>query len=184
MKKIINITSIKQKGGKTVGEINYNNKPKISRFWNHPINKYIIIPLIVVILGGIIVGITLYYITNKNMTDTIFNVTSNDQQGGTTAGQIIYGKQDRELTEKEIEQIEESLPKNKNKLINIFTASQDGESTRFAIKIEDHLVSLEFTNVNRFKGVASIKQKDSLNDINLITDEKKELTAIIIGIQK
>lgn len=80
-------------------------------------------------------GIAVYRLTNGNMTDNIFNVTSNNQQGGITAGQVNIGIPRRHLTDNLRNQLEEF----KDKKINITTAFGDNEAITFGYEIKDYL---------------------------------------------
>ena len=132
MKKTINIKTDNQRGGITAGEINTNVQPKKHGFWHKPINKYIIFP--------IIVGLILYYITNRDMVDNIFNVTSNNQHGGITAGQINIGPQQRTINNN----FKDQLEKFRNKKIIVQAISGDAEAEKFAYEIKDYLESNGF----------------------------------------
>ena len=89
------VTSNDQKGGITAGTVNFNGEPHKKEnkgLWSNPWFKYAVIPLAVTIIGGLII----YFLTNDNMSEqNFFDVTSNNQQGGITAGQVNIGKQDR-----------------------------------------------------------------------------------------
>lgn len=180
----IKVTSNDQKGGITAGTVNLNREPSKKEdkgLWSDPWFKYAIIPLAVVIIGGLII----YFLTNNNMVDQdFFNVTSNNQQGGITAGQVNIGKQDRQLTPQFIQQLEGALPSDKSKEIKINTTHQDAETLRFSDKIKDYLVSLGYKNVTRFEGIITYAKQDWPADVNIIPDENGDVKEIIVNIKK
>src|SRR3989338_2748455 len=118
------ITSYDQQGGITAETVNLNSnhsKKEENGLWKNPLFKYAVIPIAVTIIGGLII----YFLTNNNMSEqNFFDVTSYNQQGGITAGQINIGKQDRQLTPQLTEQLKKVLPGDANKPILISPTNQ------------------------------------------------------------
>lgn len=131
MGKNFNTTSNDQNGGITSGEINFH-QPENS-IWEKPWAKYFAFPLAVLIMAGLLGN----YLTKiKNMSENIFNVTSNNQQGGITAGQInINSSQQRHLSEAMKKQLEVY----KDKRIIVKSTFGDAESYQFAEEIKEYL---------------------------------------------
>jgi hypothetical protein len=69
------------------------------------------------------------------------NVTSNNQSGGITAGKVTVGRSPRRLTPKLIAQIDQHLPSDMNKVIEITSVMGDQEAFQFAEKIKTHIES-------------------------------------------
>jgi len=178
------VTSNDQKGGITAGTVNFNEEPSKKEdkgLWRNPWFKYAIIPLAVLIIGGLII----YFLTNNNMSEqNFFDVTSNNQQGGITAGQVNIGKQDRELTLQLREQLEKVLPNDTSKPILISPTDQDAETLRFSDKIKDWLVSLGYANATRFQGIKIYARQDWPADVNVVPDKDGKVKEIIVTIQK
>lgn len=108
---------------------------------------------------------------NKNNT---FNVTSNDQQGGLTAGIVnIFQKARIELSNEDKQQITEAL-KNKSNAIHVSLQSGGGsELVQFTEDIKSFLIQQGYTNVlgvhtimgfNPFKGV-NIENKSNTESV-------------------
>ncbi|MFA6992092.1 MAG: hypothetical protein WC269_02310 [Candidatus Gracilibacteria bacterium] len=173
MGKIINVTSNNQKGGTTAGEINGNARPEKQGFWYKPINKYFTIPLAVIIVGGVIV----YYLTNANMTDDIFNVTSNNQQGGLTVGQLNISNPQRVLTTEIKSQIISQLPSDKETPIEIIAVGGDREAYKFASEIWNYLNSEMYYLPAK---IGSINTPDPIVGVTVST-KNKDKTIIIVG---
>ncbi len=107
MGKIIQVTSHNQRGGNTIGEMNFLSKSNVENFWSKYVKK-ILTGLFITVTGGLI----LYFLTSKNMADSVFNVTSNYQQGGLTVGQLNVGTPPRHLND-DIKKQLENLKKKK-----------------------------------------------------------------------
>ena len=178
------VTSYDQQGGITAGTVNFHgklNEKEEKGLWKNPWFKYAAIPLAVAIVGGLII----YFITNNDMSEqNFFDATSYNQQGGITAGQVNIGKQDRQLTLEFTQQLEQVLPADKSKPIQINPTHQDAETLRFADKIKDHLVSLGYTNTTRFEGIITYAKQDWPADVNIIPDENGDVKEIIVTTQK
>jgi|SRR3989344_1197207 len=83
------VKSKNQEGGITAHTININAKesPKKGGVWENPVFLYVVIPILVgLIIAGISYGIKMF---GKDKTPSeVYNVESNNQQGGITAGKI------------------------------------------------------------------------------------------------
>ncbi|EKD25449.1 MAG: hypothetical protein ACD_80C00054G0002 [uncultured bacterium (gcode 4)] len=77
--------------------------------------------------------------TQTNMGDT-FNVSSNNQQGGITAGQINIGNNQRHLSDEDIKSLIESISAQNPTLIKI-TSNSNMESYQYAKDVQQFLVS-------------------------------------------
>ena len=106
-----------------------------------------------------------------------FNVTSNDQQGGITAGIVnIFQKAKIELSNENKQQIIEAL-KNKNNTIHVSLQSGGGsELTQFAEEVKSFLIREGYTNV---LGVHQIMGFSPFKGVNI---EKKTNTELVIFI--
>lgn len=107
-------------------------------------------PWLITIVGGILILIIWeiikkYFIKKKNMENN-FNVSSSNQQGGITAGQINInsGKQRRHLTEETKKDLTSHLANNKTKNMVIEVLLGDDEAYQYAAEIRDYLSSLGF----------------------------------------
>lgn len=67
----------------------------------------------------------------------IFNVTSNHQAGGITAGQVFVGQAGRHLDDRWRRQLREALPRDKK--INVIAVLGDGEAFQFANEVMQYL---------------------------------------------
>ena len=67
----------------------------------------------------------------------IFEVNSINQQGGITAGQVNISPQPRRLTEANMQQLRQNLPRNKK--VTVVAVMGDGEAFNFAQQIRDFL---------------------------------------------
>ena len=108
---------------------------------------------------------------NEDNKGSTFNVTSNNQQGGITAGIVnIFQKARIELSDKNKQQITETLI-NKNNTIHISLQSSGGsELVQFAEDIKLFLIQQGYANVlgvhavmgfSPFKGVNIEKKSDT-----------------------
>lgn len=96
-----------------------------------------------------------------NDTDNVFNVTSNDQQGGITAGIVnVFQKAKIELSTENKQKIIEAL-KSKNNTIHVSLQVGGGsELTQFAEDIKSFLIREGYINVigvNQIFGFPSFK---------------------------
>ena len=71
--------------------------------------------------------------------ETNFNVTSFNQQGGITAGQVNIGKQERHCSERFKASLAPHLPKDKEKQIVVSATLGDTEARQFAEEIKQYL---------------------------------------------
>ncbi len=108
---------------------------------------------------------------------SIFNVTSNDQQGGITAGIVnIFRKARIELSDKNKREITEAF-KNKNNTIHVSLQAGGGsELAQFAEDVKSFLIREGYTNVI---GVNQIFGFSSFKGVNI---EKKSETESVIFI--
>lgn len=108
-------------------------------------------------------------------TGSIFNVTSNDQQGGITAGIVnIFQKAKIGLSEENKIKITDAL-KNKNNTIHVsLQVGGGGELIQFAEDIKSFLIQEGYTNV---VGVNSIMGFSPFRGVNI---EKKSDTESVI----
>lgn len=134
MQKLFQVTSHGQQGGITVGEINEQSQHKKQTFWDKPGIKILLAPLILLIVAGLIN----YVLKYKGMADDIFNVTSNNQQGGLTVGQLNVGVPPRHLTDEIKGQLVGVLQKKKIKFLVI---NGNAEANQYAIEISTFLKS-------------------------------------------
>lgn len=185
MEKIVQVQSENQSGGLNVGEINNHIKINQKGFKKKGLWSKYWFKWLLGILATIIAGVVIYYLTNQNMNSQIFNVSSINQSGGLTVGQMNVGKQDRKLSIETTDLIQKVLPKDLNEFINIYRVSQDSESYRLAEQVKNYLVSLGYINTTIPQSMIFFNQED-LNkftgDVNIYDD--KELKYIVIGGQK
>ncbi len=144
----IRIESHNQKGGLTANKVNLNSQKllkgtnknsKNAGPWNNPWFKYVLIPLIVAIIAGLIIwSVTME--KGKKDEQNVY-VTSYDQKGGITANQVNIGNQPRTLTPELKTQLDQLLQVNKNKEIRITAVLGDGEAFQFANQIKAYLES-------------------------------------------
>lgn len=112
--------------------------------WKNPWLKYVIIPLIVAVVGGLIVWAI---VSMNDDNEPNVSVTSYNQQGGITANQVTFGNQARWLSPELKQQLDSLSQINKNKEITIDAILGDGEAFRFASEVKQYLVSKGW-NVN------------------------------------
>ena len=74
----------------------------------------------------------------------IFNVSSKNQQGGVTAGQINIGKFQRQLGSHEKKAIKEFLEKNNPSSVSLTSTMNDNESYSYAQEIKTYLDEINF----------------------------------------
>ena len=106
------------------------------------------------------------------MTDNIFNVTSNNQQGGITAGQVNIGTPQRHLTEG----LKQQLENFRDKKIGITTVMGDAEAIQFGYEIKDYLEQNGYDFTSIAQGVFSGPIKGQS-----IREEKDGNITLIIG---
>lgn len=104
-----------------------------------------------------------------------FNITSNDQQGGITAGVVnIFQKASIELSDENKQQIAEAL-KNKNNTIHVSLQSGSGsELVQFASNIKSFLIQQGYTNV---LGVHTIMGFSPFKGVNI--ENKSDTESVI-----
>ncbi len=80
----------------------------------------------------------------------VFNVTSNNQSGGITAGVVNVGPQPRNLNARHVSQLQQFLP-DKTKIVTVKAVMGDGEAFSFATQIKNFLVErgYEVNGVNQ-----------------------------------
>lgn len=94
MSKEINVKSKNQKNGITAGIVNIHKGSGLEEnkgVWANPYFKFVVIPLLV---GLIIWGITKMFNNEPNKDKKVYNVTSHNQQGGITAGEVNFRKEE------------------------------------------------------------------------------------------
>lgn len=166
--KITNVSSEKQSGGITSGTRNNNQNVVINACIWKGRKEGFFSALVLAIVVEIIIRFIFQNMNNNN----VFNVTSNDQQGGITAGIVnIFQKARIELSNENKQQIAEVL-KNKSNAIHVSLQSDGGgELVQFAKDIKSFLMQQGYTNVigvhtimgfNPFKGV-NIEKNQILN---------------------
>ncbi len=108
----------------------------------------------------------------------VFNVTSNDQQGGITAGIVnIFQKAKIELSDKNKQQITETLI-NKNDIVHVSLQSGGGsELAQFAMDLKSFLIHQGYTNV---LGIHTIMGFTPFKGVNIEKKSDKE-SVIFIG---
>jgi len=117
---------------------------------------------------------------NKNNLGSIFNVTSNNQQGGITAGQINFGALQRVITEQDKIVFKENIKKyvkDKTKQITVLAVMGDGEAINLEMEIVAFLKS-EGLNVMGGQGMFTNNPKGLIFEIN---PKNSELEQIIVG---
>lgn len=82
-------------------------------------------------------------IVTNNSSPTIFNVTSQNQTGGITAGIVNFAPVGRHLNESLKKQLDETFPDSSEK-IKISAQMSDSEANDFAEEIKDYLVGKGF----------------------------------------
>ena len=112
-----------------------------------------------------------------------FNVTSHNQKGGITAGQVNFGKQDRRLTP-ELTLHLKNLPRDETKPLLIIRASEDAETLRFSDLIKNFFVSLGHANISQLHEVRKYAKNVLQADVGIVLDEDKHLKEIIVSSQK
>jgi len=144
-KKIINVKSESQKGGTTAGIVNIfkNDDLKENKgVWAKPYFKYLLIPVMVILIGtGIIWGVTKIFNKEENKDKKVYNVTSRNQQGGITAGEVNIGKTPRIFNQQVALALQAHLPSEKDKTIVITAVMGDQEAFQFAEQIKEYLSS-------------------------------------------
>lgn len=119
------------------------NNSSLGRMWSNPWFKFLIVPLVVAIIAGIVVLV----FTPDKPADTSVSVTSYNQQGGITAQEVNIGQQPRSLTFENKNFLESLSEINPSKQITIECVLGDGEAFQFANEIKSYLESLGW-NVN------------------------------------
>ncbi len=139
-----NITSNNQNGGITAKTVNINGEVNIGRsnkrggkkLFPYIVGIFTIIGAIVAILGY--KGVK----KDKNQDEkNIFNVTSHNQQGGITAGEVNIGNTPRTFNQKVTAALQARLPSEKSKTIVITAVLGDQEAFQFAEQIKEYLLS-------------------------------------------
>ncbi len=130
MKKEVNVVSNGQEGGFTIGEVNADFK--FSRVKKIKISIAATLAIsISVFIGKNVIN----FYNSINMDTHTYNVTSNNQQGGITAGQINIGAPQRRINDK----LKLALEDYKDKKIMISVPIHDQEATQFGYEIQDFL---------------------------------------------
>ncbi|MEX0598885.1 MAG: hypothetical protein WD512_20545 [Candidatus Paceibacterota bacterium] len=112
----------------------------------------------------------------------IFNITSNNQQGGITAGQINIGQTPRQLTDSDkikFNEIFDKYIKDKSKQINVIAIIGNSESDYLMRQIEAYMKSEGYNPM----WVKSVRSDDPVGIIFETNPVSGELENIIIGRQ-
>ncbi len=124
----INVKSKNQENGITAGVIYTDSAKKESKKKRWYMNPWLIA------IGS---GIIIFLITNNMSAQNIFNVSSKNQNGGITAGQVIIGTPDRKFTEEAKNQL---LPHiSKDIPLQVTAVYGDQEAFQYATQILDFL---------------------------------------------
>ena len=147
-----NINSHNQKGGITAKIVNINGEVNISG--NNKEKKMMLFPYIVGIFT--IIGVAIAILTylglkpkeakmdkNQNEKKTV-NITSYNQQGGITAGEVNIGPKSRHVTEEVKKELDRNLALDKNKEILVLYSADDFETQNFAFEIKQYLESQRY----------------------------------------
>ena len=105
--------------------------------------------------------------------DNVFHVTSHNQQGGITAGQVNIGPQPRQLNEQGQTQILKNIPKDKK--VTVTSVLGDGEAFQFASQIKAFLEQAGYD----VTGVDQAVYTTPMNGQNIVTSD--DGTNLIIG---
>ncbi|HSB92406.1 MAG TPA: hypothetical protein VLC28_04780 [Flavitalea sp.] len=104
---------------------------------------------------------------------TIYNVTSNNQSGGITAGVVHFSKPGRHINDKLKEQLDQEFP-NTHESVRISVITGNGEALTFAEEIRQYLNTkgVSIGQVGQFmggplKGQKIAKDKDGIRHIKV-----------------
>lgn len=133
------VTSNNQRGGITAGVINFSNSKKNKK--NYPVIAIVLLILAVLTFFG-----ADQMFGKDKIPSEIYNVESNNQSGGITAGKIEnvnIGDVGRHLDEDSANELINYIPKGKE--VSISYPNGDGEAYKFALEIKKRLEQEGYT---------------------------------------
>ena len=135
--------SFNQHSGITAGSININKNKSNKIAWSNPWIKYVVIPLIVTIVAGLIVLGVQMFGSKKPDKSPLGVATSYNQEGGLTVGNIEnlnLGNLPRQLTSQVTTYLDSELAKRNAEGV-CFLVYNDAEAASFTTKVQSYLLS-------------------------------------------